>query len=1051
MTTEADMYAVVNRWRKNVKGKFRGIASFEERAGLRFDDIKKHIYKKRISVDNWKIRQARYRGWGDYKYLDRKWRPIKVGQYWGGNDVTAFFRQKIRIPKALDGEKVALQIFLGGDSLVTVNGKPYHGLDIFRNEMPLTEKAKAGEVFDVQIESYINYQGIKPNKNDIVASDLVAIDKEVRDAYWDLWCAAKLLNIENIDVKLRDFVETNLWEAMKVIPLREDDPAAFRRAVLKARKMVRKTIYASDRFKGEGMMYLVGHSHLDLVYMWPYKEFIRKVGRTHATMLRLMEEYPEFRFCQSQAKIYADMKKYYPHIFRQVKKRIAEGRWDAVGAFWVEPDCHLISGESFVRQIMHGQKFFQENFGMTSRTCWQPDVFGVSWGLPQILARSGVRYFVSNKMVPWNDTNPWTRHTFWWEGLDGSRVLGIVPPGHFMGTADADVIDKQWKAFSDKSEIGATLHVYGWGDGGGGVDPEMIESGLRYRDMPGLVNMEFTGAEEAFDRIGEKAADAKIPVLRDEIYLEAHRGTYTHKGRLKKLNRGAELLYREAEMMAAFAWAQTGRYPQKQLEEGWTELLNAQFHDSLPGTHVPPVYRDLLRDYEKIFSIGENVRSAAAAALAGPATGSPDALLVFNSTLRARNGIARVPEATVGGKTITDLDGNVLPQQTVTRIDGVKQRLVMLEDVPPVGFAGLKLKRGSAKRGKSSLSVSKTELENEHLRAKFNAEGELILLWDKDNGREVLVRGGKGNNFQLFEDTPGKYDAWDIVETYMDHPIDISGGGKVSVDERGPLRASLRLEKKFGGSKLVQRISLCADSRELVFETSIDWVERQRLLKVAFPVEINASHATYDIAYGNMPRATHRNTSHDRARFEVPAHQWMDLSQHDYGVSVLNDCKYGCDVHGKTMRLTLLKGSISPDPKADMENHMFTYALYPHAGDWRVGGTVAAAMAFNSPMLVLPRRTGSATKAAGRSLLGCTAGNVRLEAVKRSEDGKALIVRLVDRHNASTRAKLVFDRPVRAAWSCDLTEKPEKKLRVSGNTVAFTGKPYEIVTVGVEL
>jgi len=1052
MTTEADMYAVVNRWRKNVKGKFRGIASFEERAGLRFDDIKKHIYEKRVSVDNWKIRQARYRGWGDYKYLDKKWRPIKVGQYWGGDDVTAFFKQRIRIPKAMQGDKVALQIFLGGDSLVTVNGKPYHGLDIFRNELPLTEKAKAGEVFDVEIESYINYQGIKPNKNDIVASDLVSIDKEVRDAYWDLWCAAKLLNIENIDVKLRDFIETNLWEAMKVIPLREDDPAAFRKAVLKARKMVRKTIYDSDRFKAEGVMYLVGHSHLDVVYMWPYKEFIRKVGRTHATMLRLMEEYPEFRFCQSQAKIYADMKKYYPDIFKQVRKRIAEGRWDAVGAFWVEPDCHLISGESFVRQIMYGQKFFKENFGITSRTCWQPDVFGVSWGLPQILARSGIEYFVTNKMVPWNDTNPWNRHTFWWEGLDGSRVLGIVPPGHFMGTADADVIDKQWKAFRDKSEVGATLHVYGWGDGGGGVDPEMIESGLRYRDMPGLVNMEFTGAEEAFDRIAARAADARIDVLRDEIYLEAHRGTYTHKGRLKKLNRRAELLYREAEMMSALVWTQTGRYPRKQLDDGWIDLLNCQFHDSLPGTHVPPVYLDLLADYERIFAVGETVRSKAAAALAGSATDTPDSLVVFNSMLRTRSGIASAPETTVKGSTITDYDGIALPQQSVETIDGTRERLFKVSDVPSVGFAGLTLKRErKPKRGDSSLSVTKSKLENEHLRAKFNADGELTSLWDKDNRREVLVRGGKGNSFQLFEDTPGKYDAWDIVETYMDHPIDISGGARIGVDERGPLRASLRLEKKFGGSRLVQRISLCAGARALVFETSIDWVERQRLLKVAFPVEINASYATYDIAYGNMPRANHTNTSHDRARFEVPAHQWMDLSQHDYGVSLLNDCKYGCDVHGKVMRLTLLKGSISPDPKADMENHLFAYALYPHAGDWCAGGTVAEAMAFNSPMLVLPRSARSAAKVSGSSLLGCTAGNLRLEAVKRSEDGKALVVRLVDRHNASTKAKLIFDRPVKAAWSCDLTEKPEKKLRTRGNSVVFTGRPYEILTLRVVL
>lgn len=344
MSSEADINAVVARWRRNVKGKFRGIASFEERAELRFNAIKDKVYKQRVVVDAWEIRQARYRGWKDYEFVDADWRPIRVGESWGGEDMSAFFRQKITVPESYDGEKIALHIFVGGDSLMKVNGVPYHGMDIFRSEVVLSPAAKGGEVFDIELESYMNFGGSSPKDNEILASELVAIDTEVSDAYWDLWCAAKVLSIPDIDDKLKEFVETHLWEAMKVVPLQGSSDAEFRAAVLEAQRMVRETIYSTDRFKGEGLMDLVGHSHLDVVFMWPYKEFIRKVGRTHATMLRLMDQYPEFHFCQSQAKIYADMKEYYPELFEQVKARIAEGRWEPIGAFWVEPDCNLISG-----------------------------------------------------------------------------------------------------------------------------------------------------------------------------------------------------------------------------------------------------------------------------------------------------------------------------------------------------------------------------------------------------------------------------------------------------------------------------------------------------------------------------------------------------------------------------------------------------------------------------------------------------------------------------------------------------------------------------------
>jgi alpha-mannosidase len=1081
-----DVHAAVERWRKNIKGKFRGIASFEERAQLRFDAIKARINPRRVATGEWQFRSCHYRGWGDYEFLE-DWRTIRVGQTWGGPDISAFFKRQIAIPAELDGLKVALQIYVGGDSLVSIDGRAYHGLDLFRSEIPIAERAAAGRTYDVQIESFMNFGGSSAKIQEFIIADLVSVDEGVRQAYWDLWCAAKMLAVPDLDEKVREFVEHHLWAAMKLVPLRETDAGVFRAAVLEAAKAVRETVYATDRFKGRGMQHLVGHSHIDLVFMWPYKEFVRKIGRTHATALRLMEQYPQFRFAQSQAKIYSDLKRYYPELFGQIKRRVAEGRWEPLGAFWVEPDCNCVSGESLVRQVLHGQRFWRQEFGVVSRTCWQPDVFGVSWGLAGILARCGVRYFVTNKMVPWNDTNPWTMNTFWWEGMDGSRVLGIVPPGHFMGVVDPDMLDGQWRRFADKETIGETLHVYGWGDGGGGVDVEMIESGTRYGDFPGLVPTKFSGAEEAFDRIAAKAAGANLPVLRDEIYLEAHRGAVTHKGRLKKLNRRAEMLYRDAEMVASLAWAGGAEYPSAKLDEGWKALLDNQFHDALPGTHITPVYGELLGKYETVLAIGRDVRDAALAALTGAGEeeidrgGAEDAekkeekglgrdsVVVFNSQPWTRSDILAIAGELVGPRAVAEGMANMPAQQDVTDLEGRAWRLVKMRDVPACGVRLLKMV--SAPKGVEGRAASRPSvvaradgmrfvLENDLLRATVDAGGHLVSLYDKEHDREVLVAGQRGNEFQLFEDTPGKYDAWDIVETYKDHPVDMSAATtSVAVEETGPLRASLRMEKAFHGSKVVQRIWLAAGGRELSFETLVDWTERQRLLKVAFPVEINANFATYDIAYGNIARANYPRNSHERARFESPCQQWMDLSQADYGVSVLNDCKYGCDVAGKTMRLTLLKGSISPDPEADKERHSFTYVLYAHAGDWRAARTVERAMNLNSPMHAATARSAGLKVRDGQNFLaieGPSAGGLTLEAVKLSEDvydGAAgeLVVRVVERHNATAKAALVLPRAVKAAWRCNLMEEKELELPVEGGRIAFTAWPHEIVTLRAAL
>ena len=1095
MKIESDANEVVNSWRAVIKNKRRMVYTFGERADIRLSAIKGQIYQRRIPLDSWEIRECYHRRADRYEYLG-DWRPIAVGERWGGTDVTAFFKRQIAIPAEFAGETVALRFYIGGDSLLSIDGVPFQGMDPFRNEVLLAAAAQGGERLDIDVEAYVNWHTGEADNKVFHQAELAVVDRPVYDAYWDFWCAFKVLAIEDLDPNLRQYLEHHLWEALKQVPPKVEDAAFFRERLLAAQKQLRTTVYEAPYFKSAGQIDLVGHSHLDLVFMWTYREYVRKVGRTHATMLRLLEQYPEFRFCQSMANTYAEMQTHFPAIFEQVKRRVAEGRWEVIGAMWVEPDCNLISGESFVRQILHGQAYFEHELGVHSQTCWQPDVFGMTASLPQILSRSGIKYVMTTKMAVWNDTNPWTKNAFWWEGIDGSRVFTFVPSTHFIGMVDPDHLHDHWQGFSEKETLGESMYCYGWGDGGGGVDMEMLESARRYADFMGLPPLKFAGAEETLSRLADKAQGADLPVWRDELYLEAHRGTFTNKGLLKKYNRRLELLYREAEILATWAWADGASYPTEPLQRGWQGLLTTQFHDSVPGTHITEVYHDLLVELTEIEALGIEVREGAAGALmasprdcksrlplrsrpsptecqstqvdfatvAAVSTAGllpadpPQAITVFNSFLHARAECLRLPQEFMGDALLIGEDGGLLPHQRITGLDGRPYLLTQLPPVPPVGYRVFNLDGGWAGSadisgvgaGELLVSLSPCFLENEFLRATFNTEGELLSLWDKEQGREVLVDGQAGNRFQLFEDMPGKYDAWDIVASFADHEIALPRAATLTADECGPVRASLRLEKPFFNSRITQRISLYAGARQLVFETHIHWQERQKLLKVGFPVEVNASDATYDIAFGNLRRSVHRNTSFDEAKFEVPAHQWMDVSDGGYGVSLLNDCKYGHEAHGKLIRLTLLKGSVYPDPEADLGEHDFTYVLYPHAGSWEGAGTPQHALDLNSP-LAWRASNPTAEQPIQHSFLHCAAPNVSLEAIKRSEDGHHMIVRLVERQNCHTHTILVFDRPVQGAWSCDLMERVEARLTPSGPELSIVLKPYEILTLRVAL
>ncbi|MCR5484873.1 MAG: hypothetical protein K6F09_04700, partial [Clostridiales bacterium] len=1007
------MEAHVNDWRDAVKGKQRGIFSFDDLVAIKLKEIKTRIYTDVEFMKPWKMRECIYKDVGVYDYLYDGWKDLSVGDKWGGNGLSAFFKNDIDIPERFKGKKVTLNFYFGGDSLVTLNGVPYQGMDPFRNTVLLTDCAEGGEHYDIDVESYFVWHSDEPSEKHLECSFVATVDPEIEEAFWDIKAVFNALFMPVLDPSLAELIRKALKDGLRNVnfDLQGDE---FKEGLKKCQAILREKVYNCNEFASIGNLSLIGNSHLDIVFMWTYKEYIRKLGRTHATMLRLMEQYPDFIFSQSQAVTYEEIKTKYPVLFKQIKERIKEGRWEYIGGMWVEPDCNLISGESFTRQLLHGVMYAEDNFGITPRTCWLPDVFGNSYGMPQILKKAGIEYFVTHKMGIWNDTNPWPYNTFWWEGPDGSRVFAIVPPTHFIGDMEADSLCMNWKKYTDKTTIGESMYCYGWGDGGGGVDAEMLEYVKRYKKFPGLPETKVSKIEDSLARMKANATEDNIPIWKDELYLEEHRGVHTTKAMLKKMNRYSENLYREAEIYSSIASLYGFEYPLRKLNEGWHMILTNQFHDCLPGSHITQVFDDLMATYRKIVSIGEKVRDDALSVISRSVSGEakfgkPFAL--FNSLGTPATSKVELPFEDVD---IFDEDGNRVPTQLHTKLDGTKTLVFIAKDVPAVGYK-VYFKKPSSE-AKAVRALSGNSVSNANFSLTFNDGAELTSIIDKKNDRELL--DGKGNVFRIYEDMPGKYDAWDIVATYVDVEFDTKPGKIVKI-EQGDVFTCVTIEKEILKSFVRQDIIIYNELDTIDFDTYINWQERQKLLKVGFDVDIKAKSYTRDIAYATIENSNYRYDSHDKAKFEVSAHNFIDMSEKDYGISILNNCKYGYEVDKQRMIVTLLKGPLNPDPMSDFGDHFFTYSLYPHKGDWRRADTLERGLEINNPMHAVPA-AGSDNAPTKKSFISVSAPNVTLEAVKKCEKEDAYIVRVVEKAGNTSDVELKFFTDIKEAYECNL-------------------------------
>jgi len=1036
----------------------------EKKLRRAIDGLRHAVIRDRVPLLTWKFQpgdppaalSADISGWGS----------ISVGERWGGPDQLAWFRTIVQIPESFRGKRLALYLRFGDpcEALLFVNGDPLQGLDGPHSEVILPSDLATREELGLAVKAWTGYPG---KEQPFQQADLAVLDPPTEELYYNARVAldaAEQMPGESL-TRIRILALLDAIHAR--IDARLPGSDAFYASIAEGNRLFKEE-WPSLAQSGEKkpVVVAIGHAHIDVEWLWQLVHTREKSARTWATATHLMSLYPGYKFIQSQAQLYEYLKKDYPVLYERIKEYIQKGQWEVEGSLWVECDCNLTGGESLVRQILFGTRFFRQEFGVETKAVWLPDTFGYSWALPQIICRSGLKYFVTSK-ISWNQYNPMPYDTFRWRGIDGTEVLTyfLTTPDEggwssswfatYNGNVTARVVKGTWDKFQQKEVSDEVLHSYGYGDGGGGPTREMIEYAGRLSHAPGIPFLQMRFAREFLERLEAKAwTHPRLPVWNGELYLEYHRGTYTSQGRNKRANRLSENLYHNAEMLAAWchAWKDLMApfaYPQEDLNSGWKLILLNQFHDILPGSSIHAVYEDSARDYAQIQEIGERVQRSALEHLASEIAAPGDLAVVFNATSFARSDLASLRVDGPQTFTVADMEGNPVPQQLSA--DG-KDLLFWASDIPSMGYKSFRLREGSPPEDPASLKVGRNLLENDFFRITLNDAGQIVSFFDKRNQREVLAPGSRGNVLQIFEDRPMGNDAWYIDIFYQEKMWEINDLVLAEVLETGPERGILKLVWKFLNSTIEQKIVLYRGTPRVDFVTDLDWHEHHLLMKAAFPVDIHATRATYDIQFGNVERPNHWNTSWDWARFETCAHKWADLSEGGYGVSLLNDCKYGHDIKDNVLRLTLLKCATSPDPYADEGKHHFTYSLYPHAEGWYPGGTVQEAYALNFPLLTVQTKGSVAgSLPATASFAQVDARNVIIETVKKAEDSDDIIVRLYEYANRRGPVTLSLARPVASATECNLMEVDEHPVALSDNSISFEMTPYEIKTIKIRV
>jgi alpha-mannosidase len=1009
---------------------------------------------------------------------DQDWPGVKIREEW--NSGPRVLRQRIELPAALNGyalqgARVRLDLLVDSSDFVTItvfsNGSMVSRTDDDTLQpIVLTENAQPGQRFLIAVRI------VGPPVNTHIRESRLLITPPASrpdpGVFREEILAAQPLVAAIPDGKAEH--QTILDNAVGTIDFRvleQGDQSAFDSSLRQAQSKLDALKPWLERYT----IRAVGNSHIDMAWLWPWTETVEVTRNTFRSALDLMREYPDFKFTMSSARTYSWMEEKYPDLFEEIKQRVKEGRWEIIGGMWVEPDLNMPGGESLVRQILVGKRYFQQKFGVDVKIGWNPDSFGYNWQLPQIYKKSGMDMFVTQKLMWAHEFTTFPHKMFWWEAPDGSRLLTYFPHDYAMGIdpvqlgKDASV----WlpAIYGANPPAGSEMmHLYGVGDHGGGPTRTMLDNATRWmKPDVAFPKLQFSTASAFFQQLRPKLPNMNVPVWRDELYFEYHRGVFTTQAETKKRIRTTEELLLNAEKFAAFSTLFGGAYPSEQFDRAWKDLLFDDFHDIFPGSGIAVNYLDAKRNLEDVQRVGRGILGDALDKISSSINlkGRGVPLVLFNSLSWPREELVEteviLPEP-ASALEIVDAAGKPAVFQTLRAEKEDRQvRVLLRAKVPSLGYSTYYVRAATKQTATASMVKATADmLENDLVRVKVDPKtGCMTSLFDKRTNTEALApsesdTGGPkdsicGNLLQAFRDKPQQWDAWNIDADFEKEHWDLDQADEVKLAENGPLRAILRVKNHFQSSTFTRDIVLNAGSARIDVKMTADWHEKHILLKVAVPVSARSNVATFEIPYGTVERPTTRNTKAEQGKFEVPALHWADLSHEQHGLSLLNDCKYGYDAKANVLRLSLLRSPQWPDPHADEGLHEFTYSFYAHGGDWKDGLTVRRGYELNYPLFWRQAEKHSGDLPEEYSFLAIQGDNVVVTATKKAEDDSAVVLRFYEWAGKESDIKLEPRTAVESAAETDLMERPIEAIAPASGALIVHTKPYEIKTVKFQL
>ncbi|MBZ5536328.1 MAG: hypothetical protein LAO31_10270 [Acidobacteriia bacterium] len=1019
------------------------------------------------------------------EFDDSQWETLPLGK---SLDVdSCWLRKEIVLPDRILGQpirgKIKFLITVDDYGFLWVNGREKGRFD-WDGEFVLTEDGHPGDKFLIAIKAINTGGPLRLLRSRIQMEDESAATKQLRERIRDfalsLRIGQKLLSFDTyqtnatkredpgIDRSSMDKEEKKrlsgslqtLAEQVDVDALKGGSVDKF----LHSMEVVRAQLKPFDAFAKRFTLVLTANAHIDAAWLWREKETVEVCKNTFSSVLKMMQARPDFTYTQSSAAYYDWMEQLYPDVFSSIQQRVKEGRWEVVGGMWVEPDCNLPSGESWAHHLLYAKRYFKQHLGADVTVGWNPDSFGYNWNMPMMYRNAGIDAFITQK-IGWNESNVFPYHVFWWEGPDGSRVLCYFPFDYVSDVADPYSLVDWLRQFEANTGFTRFLILFGVGDHGGGPTDEMLDRIEHFKSLDIYPKIEYGTAREYLTWL-KNQDPAKIPTWKDELYLEYHQGTFTTQAKMKELNRHNESLLVNAEKFSTLSTLLGGNVHQDVLQEAWRNLLFNQFHDILPGSGIREVYLDATGRHRAAESIGDHELRTALGTIAQKvntsAVSGSSALVIFNPLSWERTDLveAALPEGDEGDYALFEVNGGEVASQIVQKDRYHRGLLFVAEKVPSLGYKVYALRKQKSGNPSTALSfTSPLTLENEFFRVSVNAvTGWVQSAFDKRLGKELL--SGPGNELQILEDKPKQWDAWNIGLTGTVYPSILR---KVEVIEKGPVRSIIRIHRDvlgpgfkrefpaegFPSSFFTQDVVLYSGLDRIEFQTRVDWWEDRTMLKVAFPLAVQDRIATFEIPYGQIRRSTGMNDRWEKARVEVPAERWGDLSQDDFGVSLLNRSKYGYDIKGNTIRLSLLRSPKWPDPTADRGKHIIEYALYPHPGRVNDGRTVERGYEYNNPLIAYQTGLHPGELPPVHSFVQITPASLVLTTIKQAEDSEAWMFQWYDTRGEDTKAVVTLPRIPKRVVQSNFLEADGETVPFKRNTVTLNSRKNAVVTLKV--